>query len=305
VSVALATGPASGTLGGTAIATAVNGVATFSGLTLDTAGTYTIQASSGTLTAAITNSFTVSSAPASQVVITQQPPASVPAGNDFGLQAAIEDPYGKCRIERQQRPHGGTGQDSQTVAVPVRDTGVPGPDLTVNLVLSTPSKRGVLGSPPAATVVNHNVHVPPLVTLTSVQLITNTTHQITQILVGFSGEANSAEAQDLSIDRLVAAGKSGSFTAKNARAIKLRSAVYDASKDTVILTLKKPLALSRPVELVVDGQPPSGLQDSFGRFIDGGSDTVAVLRRGGATIEALAVRPLRSIGCWMMVSSRN
>ena len=50
VTVALASGPSGSSLGGTVTVTAINGVATFSGLTLDTAGTgYTLQLSSGNL----------------------------------------------------------------------------------------------------------------------------------------------------------------------------------------------------------------------------------------------------------------
>ena len=86
----------------------------------------------------------------------------------------------------------------------------------------------------------------------------------------------------------------GSFTAKNAQVIKLKTATYNPAKNTVTLTPKKPFALTRPVQLLVDGVPPSGLQDSLGRLIDGdhngtaGGNAVALLRRGGATIDAAA-----------------
>ena len=58
--VALASNPGGSTLGGTLTVSAVNGVATFSGLTLNNAGDgYTLQVTSGTLTSAVTNDFTV------------------------------------------------------------------------------------------------------------------------------------------------------------------------------------------------------------------------------------------------------
>ena len=91
-------------------------------------------------------------------------------------------------------------------------------------------------------------------------------------------------------------GKKGSFTAKNAKVIKLRSAVYNGAKDTVTLTVKKPFALKKPVQLLVDGVAPLGLQDNDGRFIDGnhdgqpGGNAVALLNRSGATISALAAK---------------
>ncbi len=83
------------------------------------------------------------------------------------------------------------------------------------------------------------------------------------------------------------------YSANNARAIKFRSAVYDSADDTVTLVPSKPFALTKPVQLVIDGRPPSGLQDGSGRFIDGGrtgtagSNGVAILSRGGASVEAL------------------
>jgi len=95
VTVALATSPSGATLGGTLTATAANGVATFSGLTLTTAGSgYTLEVSASGLGAGVTNAFTVTPAAPSQVAITEQPPGSVTAGSGFGLEASIEDAYG-------------------------------------------------------------------------------------------------------------------------------------------------------------------------------------------------------------------
>ena len=95
VRVALAGGPAEATLGGTLSATASNGVATFTGLTLTQAASgYTLQASSSGLSSATSSAVTVTPAAATQLVITQQPPASVTLNSAFGLQGTIEDAYG-------------------------------------------------------------------------------------------------------------------------------------------------------------------------------------------------------------------
>jgi methionine-rich copper-binding protein CopC len=128
--------------------------------------------------------------------------------------------------------------------------------------------------------------VPP-VTMTGVRLVTNKKHLVTQVLVTFSGSIDVAGSEENQIYRLATAGKHGSFTARNAHVIQTRSAVYDAADDTVTLTPKKPFSLSKPVQLVVDGEPPSGLEDNSGRFINGGSNAVALLHRGGAIISAL------------------
>ena len=95
VSVAIATNPGGASLGGTLTATASQGVATFSGLTLTTAASgYTLQVSASGLGAGVSSPMTVTPAAASQVAITQQPPASVTAGSGFSLLAAVEDAYG-------------------------------------------------------------------------------------------------------------------------------------------------------------------------------------------------------------------
>jgi hypothetical protein len=130
--------------------------------------------------------------------------------------------------------------------------------------------------------------------MTHVQMVFNKKHQVTQILVTLSGQVNTAEAQNPSIYRLTTAGKKGSFTAKNAKVIALKSAAYNAANDTVTLTPKKPFALTKPVQLQVNGLAPSGLQDTSHRLIDGnhdgqpGGDAVAVLARGGITLGRIA-----------------
>jgi RHS repeat-associated protein len=135
---------------------------------------------------------------------------------------------------------------------------------------------------------------PPLVTMTHVQLVTNKKHLVTQILVTLSGLVNTTEAQSPSTYRLATAGKKNSFDAKNAKLINLKSAVYNPAKNTVTLTPKKPFALTKPVQLRINAQSPSGLQDALGRLIDGdhngtpGGNAAALLRRGGATISAVA-----------------
>ena len=54
----------------------------------------------------------------------------------------------------------------------------------------------------------------------------NRKHQVTQILVTFSGAVNFQEADQTGIYRLAHPGKKGSYTARNAVVIKLRSASY-------------------------------------------------------------------------------
>ena len=76
VTLAVATDPSSGaaSLGGTLSVAAVNGIATFSDITLDKAFSgYTLQATSGALTAATTNSFNITPAAKAQLAFNTQP----------------------------------------------------------------------------------------------------------------------------------------------------------------------------------------------------------------------------------------
>ena len=77
VTVALGNNPGGATLGGTLTATASDGVAIFSGLSLTTAVSgYTLLVSGGGLGEGVTSPITVTPATASQMAITQEPPAS-------------------------------------------------------------------------------------------------------------------------------------------------------------------------------------------------------------------------------------
>jgi dihydroxyacetone kinase len=75
VTIAIATGPLGSNLVGTATVNAVNGVATFSGLSLDTVGAYTLTASDGALTSVTAPSFNITAAagPAAKLVFDTAP----------------------------------------------------------------------------------------------------------------------------------------------------------------------------------------------------------------------------------------
>jgi hypothetical protein len=100
VSIAIASNPSGGTLGGTVVVAAANGVAVFAssaqqGLYLDKAGAgYTLQATSPGLTPVTTSSITVNPGAAIRLVTTAEPPAAVNVGQTFGLEVTAEDAGG-------------------------------------------------------------------------------------------------------------------------------------------------------------------------------------------------------------------
>ena len=126
----------------------------------------------------------------------------------------------------------------------------------------------------------------PVVTISSVQQVLKIKNRrvVTQVLITFSGAINAGEAHLLRFYRLTVAGKDGSFTARNARAVPLKSAVYDTANKSVTLTSSEPFSLAKPLQLIIFGKPPSGLKDDLSRFIDGGTNVVAILSRSGVTI---------------------
>ena len=87
VTLAIGANPGSGSLSGTLTVAAVNGVATFSGLSIDKIGTgYTLTANASGLTGATSNTFNITLGTASQLVFTTQP------GNGTGGSALSTQP---------------------------------------------------------------------------------------------------------------------------------------------------------------------------------------------------------------------
>ena len=83
VTIAIGTNPSSGILSGTAVANAVAGVATFSNLSINSAGTgYTLTAAATSLTGATSSAFNVSAGAATKLVFTTQP-TNVAAGSSI------------------------------------------------------------------------------------------------------------------------------------------------------------------------------------------------------------------------------
>jgi FKBP-type peptidyl-prolyl cis-trans isomerase 2 len=91
----IANNPGNSTLGGNVNATISQGVATFSGLTLNIADPgYTLQASGNGVSSLTTSAITVNAGKATKLVVTTQPPASVSAGSTITFAVAAEDSFG-------------------------------------------------------------------------------------------------------------------------------------------------------------------------------------------------------------------
>jgi hypothetical protein len=189
------------------------------------------------------------------------------------------------------------GQGTVTVEVKSMTTGqsvTPTATVTVGNstpIMTPPTQTATSTSTPTSTSTSSQ---PPLVTMTSASLVKKKIkhRHITEIVIGFSGALDASEAQELGIYRLVKSGRHGSFTARNARSLKLKSVLYDPSSNTVALIPQKRLVVRKNTLLQVDGLPPSGLEDTWGRLIDGtdsgqpGGNATAVFSRHGVTLNA-------------------
>ncbi len=95
VTLILAANPGDGTLGGGFSMTAGNGVATFSNVTIDSAGVGYVLAASGTdLVARMTAPFNVAAEQATQLVVTTEPAPDDLAHNPFAVVVSAEDAFG-------------------------------------------------------------------------------------------------------------------------------------------------------------------------------------------------------------------
>ena len=95
VTVTLEGGPAGSSLLGTSSEQASQGVATFSGLTIDRAGgDFVLKVVAEGVGSLSTSTFQVVPAAPSRLVIVDEPASRTVAGQSFGFTAAVEDPYG-------------------------------------------------------------------------------------------------------------------------------------------------------------------------------------------------------------------
>ncbi len=125
VTLALSNNPGGGTLSGTTTVAAVNGVATFSDLSLDKAGTgYILAASSAGLTSATSSAFRIDPAAAARLAfITQPSNSSVGTAITPAVRVAVQDTFGNTTastanvtVALGSNPTGGTLSGTTTVA---------------------------------------------------------------------------------------------------------------------------------------------------------------------------------------------
>ena len=94
VTISVKSGPGNFTTDGTLTASSAAGVATFSNLTLHTAGVYELTVTDGSLAASVSGILTINHAAASKLVFTKVPLNGRPHMRLSALTVSVEDPYG-------------------------------------------------------------------------------------------------------------------------------------------------------------------------------------------------------------------
>jgi streptogramin lyase len=300
--------------GGPLSTLATGGIASFApDLAIDTAGSgFTIQASSPGLATGSSIPITVTGLSPTHLAVVSQPPPTLATGGSFGFVVAAEDQYGNINggfngtivISLPAGSGASLGGTTQLTAAGgvasfqgLTLANLAGPvQIAVNSTGLASTQTAAI-APIVPTGGPNSTSSTPLVTMTTIQVITNKKHQVTEILVTFSGALNPGEAGTTSEYKLITAGKRNSFTVKNAKPVAIGSAVYNAANDTVALTPAKKLVIKKPTQFTVMGTGTSGLEDSLGRLIDGnhdgqaGGNAVAIFTKKGkgVGVQTLAV----------------
>jgi hypothetical protein len=275
--VALTNNSTGGTLSGTLTATAVDGVASFSGLTLDTAADgYALQASGPGLTAAVTSAIDVTPAPATQLVVTSEPPSTVAPDSGFGLVVAVEDPFGNVVTSE-----GG----NVTVSLANGGGGALGGTATATFVdgIATLSGLTLSGAGGYALQISGNglsaavsssltVTSPP--TIVGEQVLTSGKGKHKK-LSGFEQFFNAALAASRAQD---AANYTATETVKHGRKSSVKAvgiqAIYEGTTRSVSLMLVGKAPFTDGGQIIVNASGPGGITDTSGTALDGNDEGV-------------------------------
>ncbi len=136
-------------------------------------------------------------------------------------------------------------------------------------------------SNPATVTIVVNQGAP--VTLLYENNVTNKRHQVTALVLFFSGPLDASMANSKSPFRLGTANRRGAFSGRGSGTIPVKKVIYNSNTWTVTLIPKKIFAKTKNVQLLVYGDGTSGLKDIFGRYIDGaengqaGSNSVSIV----------------------------
>ncbi len=164
--------------------------------------------------------------------------------------AGLSYPTGTVQFQVDGAPFGPAVALEKGTATSISTSSLPAGVHTISAVYSGDSSYASDTATSTLTI------APAPLTISKVNLVLKR-RMVSQIVIVLSGPVNFAAPNGLGNYQLIAAGKKNSFAIKDgAKPIRLKSAAYNAVKDTVTLIPQKPFALTRKVQLRVTGQPP-------------------------------------------------
>jgi streptogramin lyase len=291
VTVVLGNNPGGASLGGATTVAANQGVATFSGLSLNKTGNgYSLAALSTGLSGTVsTGTFNAVLAVATRLQIIAQPPGTMTVGTPFGLQVGVYDQLGNIdtsfngtvTVSLGNNP-GGAGL-SGTTTVTANQGVATFSGLSLNnagtgysLVVSG---TGVSGTVSTGTF--QVVSVPPVIIGASIVKVQNRNKKgkpvgkpILEVQLVYSTAMNSAAG--LSSNYQV--GYKVIKKVKKTKTTILKpvnvTAAYNPNTNTVLLALPKNQKFTQGGQVTVVGTPPGGVASSNGVLLNGGSNGV-------------------------------
>ncbi len=280
-------GNGKGPLQGIAGVTVSGGIATFTNLGENTAGTISLTVNSGTLVPAVSNAIDVMAAPATQLVITTPPPSPLVAEQAFTLVVAAQDPYGNLDPTYSGNVTVSIPNDPSftTTTVAAQDGIATFVGLTLNQSASGATIRVVANGLSAA--VSNPVQMPSAPTIISEHVVLLQKMNKKGKKVGkpvfqgfalvYSGPMNPSSA-GLAANYQVATTTKNRIKKKTVTVLKPVSitAVYKSATDTVTLTVKGKPNFAKGGQITVTASSPGGVTSSEGEPLSS-SDTKFII----------------------------
>jgi streptogramin lyase len=287
---------------GTPIATvsAIDGVATFTNVTVDTAGNgYTIQATGGGLAAVSTNPFNVVPAAATQLFVTPSLPGSILFNSPFGLTVALLDPYNNVEtafngsvsvaIAPTSNPGGGTLSGTTIVTASQGVANFSG--FSINRA-GTGYELQISGDGLTNTTNAFNI-TGPVPTVVLAQIVTSQKHNKKgkpvgkPVFAGFAFEYSTSMSSAAALGSDYVVDTMDTITIKQGKHKKKEqvaepiafSTTYNQSTNTVTLNVSAKQKFSNGGQITIVGSPPGGVASSVGVFLNGGSNDVYTINK--------------------------
>jgi hypothetical protein len=297
ITLGLAGGPANASLGGVLTAPAIRGVATFSGLMLTVAGSYALNLTAPNASSTRTSPLAVIAGPNARLVVTTEPPGSVPLGGSVGFVVSAEDAFGNVATSFNESltasltgtvGNGFSGGGITATAVNgVADfsnffVGTPGSGYTVR-VTSSDGQLSALTTPFSVTRGSSGTGntAPEIVGERILTAGTGKRKHFIGFVLDFSAVLDPSRASNAANYAVTQSIKRGRKTMAQSVAVTVQ---YNAASSAVSLLVSGRPAFAQGGRITVNASPPFGLSTAAGVYLAG--KTAFLVRAGARGVHA-------------------